>query len=281
MLSPTDSRPSRFRHFGLLLSLCLSLAFAFNSDASRAESCNLEAGSDNLKIRVDGKTRRFLVLVGDEAAKSEKAPLLFVWHGFGGSASQARRYVKPNRDWPEGIVVIPQGLDRRVAALGNRSAPGWQFAEGELDDRDLKFFDAMYEQLTTTYCVDKTQVFSTGMSNGGFFSNLLGCSRASKLKGIAPTASGGPFAFCQRDLAVHITHGTSDAIVNYNQGMTSLETWSRYNGCRAPDNLPRSGCVMLEGCSQPMQFCSHEGGHTWPNGTTDQIIAFIRQLAPK
>jgi len=42
--------------------------------------------------------------------KGLQAPLVFVWHGHGGSSRGAARQFRIHQHWPAAIVVYPQGL---------------------------------------------------------------------------------------------------------------------------------------------------------------------------
>src|SRR6185295_12733572 len=124
---------------------------------------------------VDGVTREAMVYApSSPRAKTNEAPLLLAFHGHGGTMRNAARAFNYQSIWPEAIVVYPQGL----ATPGRLTDPegkkaGWQFAIGEQDDRDLKFFDAMLETIEKDYRVDKRRIYVTGHSNGGGFTYLL------------------------------------------------------------------------------------------------------------
>ena len=71
--------------------------------------------------------------------------------------------------WPEAIVVYMQGLpvvDERDPK-GEKMA--WQSKPGEVNDRDLKFFDETLKRVKKSYKVDEKRVYATGHSNGGGF----------------------------------------------------------------------------------------------------------------
>ena len=177
--------------------------------------------------------------------------------------------------------MAPQGRPRRLPGLGNERRAGWQLQAGELGDRDLAFFDALLAALSEQYCIDRSRVYSAGMSNGGYFSNLLGCQRSRDLAAIAPTAAGGPHPeSCSGPVAALITHGRRDDIVPFRSARESLAVWARQNGCAMPEDLPDQGCVALAGCSKPTAFCAHRGGHVWPGDASAAIVRFVRALEP-
>src|SRR5262249_24828108 len=99
-------------------------------------------GFERRSLTVDGVARTALVYASAKA-KTTSTPVVFVFHGHGGSAENAARSFAMSRHWPEAISVYMQGLDtpgQLTDPQGNR--PGWQAAVGDQKDRDLKFFDA-------------------------------------------------------------------------------------------------------------------------------------------
>src|SRR4051794_10932561 len=76
--------------------------------------------------KVDGVAREALVFAPPDA-KTKEAPLLFVFHGHGGTMRNAARGFNYQSFWPEAIVIYPQGL----ATAGRLTDPegkkaGWQ-----------------------------------------------------------------------------------------------------------------------------------------------------------
>src|SRR5882724_2903294 len=84
---------------GLLLFVCLPLALA--SEAAD--------GPARREWKVDGVIREALVFIPAKA-KTEPTPVIFAFHGHGGSMDNAARMFGYHRQWPEAIVVYMQGL---------------------------------------------------------------------------------------------------------------------------------------------------------------------------
>src|SRR5688500_1798573 len=96
--------------------------------------------------KTDAGERRALVHLPADAATP--APLVFAFHGHGGTSERAATMFRVHELWPEAVVVYPQG----VPTPGRLSDPegkrnGWQKAAGDHGDRDLAFFDAMFRSL--------------------------------------------------------------------------------------------------------------------------------------
>lgn len=94
---------------------------------------------------------------------------------------------------------------------------------GLLPDRvaaDIAFFDALLKHLSVTYRIDPDRVYVLGMSNGGYFAQLLARERSTTIAAAAShsgllglQALGGVNA--ARKFPVLIVHGTLDLIFPY------------------------------------------------------------------
>src|ERR1700704_4169529 len=91
--------------FSKVMKLLVSLVLAIVSASSTA----LAAESAPAKWTVDGVKREALVVLPSTSSKS-KPPVIFAFHGHGGSMHFASRGMAFQNFWPEAIVVYPQGL---------------------------------------------------------------------------------------------------------------------------------------------------------------------------
>ena len=149
------------------------------------------AEAKHLKWQVRGIEREALVYVpeGAEALK-EPAPVVFGFHGHGGSATNAARSFRFHKHWPEALVVYMQGIPtpgRLTDPQGKRN--GWQHGAGDQSDRDLEFFDAVLATLQEKYKVDSERIYASGHSNGGGFTYLLWAERPDVFAALAPSAA--------------------------------------------------------------------------------------------
>jgi phospholipase/carboxylesterase len=78
---------------------------------------------------------------------------------------------------------------------------------------------AMFEEICTTYAVDRQRVYLTGLSDGGIFTYLLGLTRAQMFTGLAPVAGQlHPMTDVLlrrghgKDVPIFIVHGVHDFI---------------------------------------------------------------------
>src|SRR4051812_42165933 len=139
----------------------LALLLGILSAALAASGAELE----RLAWTVNGVEREALVHVPTHLGPAG-APLVFAFHGHGGSAEQASRSFHLHEVWPDALVVYPQGLPT-AGQLTDRSGKeaGWQGYAGSQGDRDLKFFDVMLAALKQRYPVDPARIYATGHSN--------------------------------------------------------------------------------------------------------------------
>ena len=132
-----------------------------------------DQGFTHVALKVDGVDREALVYAPKSAATAP-TPVVFVFHGHGGSSQQVTRSIPMHREWPEAISVYMQGLNTPGGATDQEGRQhGWQHGVDDQQGRDLKYFDAMLAHLKETYKVDEKRIFATGHSNGGGFTYLL------------------------------------------------------------------------------------------------------------
>ena len=109
---------------------------------------------------VDDVVREALVYA-PTSARTNAAPVVFAFHGHGGSMQNAARMFSFHTRWPEAIVVYMQGLNtpgRLTDPEGQK--PGWQSGVGDQGDRDLKFFDTVLASLKQDYRVDTKRIYA-------------------------------------------------------------------------------------------------------------------------
>lgn len=243
-----------------------------------------EAGLIAREWTVDGVVRRALLHV-PAGAKLAGTPVVFAFHGHGGSMQNASRSFAMHKEWPEALVVYLQGLPT-VGALTDPAGklPGWQRAPGDSGDRDLKFFDVVLAALSQEYKVDVKRVFAMGHSNGGGFTYLLWAMRGEKFAAVAPSAAAPGLAWF-RDLkpkpAVHVA-GTQDELVKYAWQERTMTAVRRLDGCE-PTGTPwaKSGPITatLYPSKNDTPFVSliFPGPHEYPKEATALIVRFFKE----
>jgi polyhydroxybutyrate depolymerase len=232
---------------------------------------------------VEGDSREALVAV-PAAAKTTATPLVFVFHGHGGTMRNAARTFALHTHWPESLVVYPQGLNtpgRLTDPEGRR--PGWQHATGEQNDRDLKFFDAMLVSLKADYRIDESRIYSTGHSNGGGFTYLLWAARGDVLAAVAPSsaAAARTIGDLKPKPALHIA-GETDPLVKYEWQKLTMDRLRKLNGCDETGSAWESQkwCTVYPSkAGTPVVTLIHPGDHKFLAEAPPIIVKFFQQHA--
>lgn len=234
-----------------------------------------------------GDLKREALVYVPAKATGQTSPVVFVWHGHGGSMKNAERSFAVHKRWPEAIVVYPQGVPtpgKLTDPDGKKS--GWQHSAGEQGDRDLKFFDAMLESLRKDYKVDDKRVYSTGHSNGGGFTYLLWAHRGEAFAAVAPSAAGGRAV---RDVkpkpCLHVA-GEADPLVKYDWQKLTMEAVKKINGCDADGKEWAKagklvGTVYPSKGGTPLVSLIHPGDHAFPPDAPELIVKFFKEHAKK
>jgi polyhydroxybutyrate depolymerase len=229
---------------------------------------------------VDAVYRNYIVHLPASYNASNQYPLVLNLHGYTSTADQQMLYSQMNAtsDANNFIVVYPNGIANYWNAFGSGAD-------------DVKFLDTLIERLSRTYSVDRTGIYSCGMSNGGFMSYTLACQLSHKIAAIASVTgvmSNWNQANCSisRKVPVMQIHGTADPTVNYNGGSGSLSVeatvlfWCDTNGCSlvsdtisVPNTNVGDNCtaelIRYRSCAQGSEVYFYkitDGGHTWPSG---------------
>jgi polyhydroxybutyrate depolymerase len=231
------------------------------------------------QIMVDGYQRTGLVHV-PPGAQQQPAPVVFVFHGHGGSASVVASSFGLHQLWPEAIVIYLQGLNTPSQLDREGRKPGWQTREGDQGDRDLHLFDAVLADLRQQYHVDARHVFATGHSNGGFFTYLLWHARSRALAAVAPsaatTARMGNVTLPPKP-AMHLA-GTHDSVVKFAAQQATMEQVKRSNHCDTAGVPWGPNCTLFPSRSgTPLVAYVNSGTHTFSSAAPPLIVRFFKE----
>jgi len=222
------------------------------------------------------------------------APLVLDWHGLGSNGPDQAMYSDYEAVAEEQgfIVVHPTGL-----ADSPGGANSWQLFSNPGSERDdVAFAGALIDELIANWCADPARVYSTGMSNGGFFTARLICEMADRIAAAVSVAGTYHPESCQpaRTVPYMAIHGTADKVVPYFGGGESILSgadsdpslrvffeqvmpaefaeFAANAGCDATTTDTPIGDDVIRheytGCDggTPMIFDEvQDGGHTWPS----------------
>jgi polyhydroxybutyrate depolymerase len=241
---------------------------------------------------VEGVPRSYRLRVPAGAASASGMPVVLNFHGLGSEALEQEAYSEliPVSDREGFVLVSPDGTGQ---------PRGWVFGPNNRSSDDLAFVDLLIATLEDDLCIDRARVYSTGMSNGAFFSSLLGCVRSESIAAIAPVAgvAWSSEVACGRPMPVLAFHGVADGtvpfaggdifgVIPYAGAEANVDGWAAHNGCEPVSEWTSLTEHVYEvaytGCEAETSLIAIEGGgHTWPGAipvpalgpTTDEIQA--------
>lgn len=207
-------------------------------------------------ITVDNTSRNYLVYAPENLGPQR--PLLISCHGMNQDAAYQRDMLKIESiaDTAKFVTVFPNGIDR-----------GWDIG----GDRDLKFMEALIDEMVTKYDIDRNRVYISGFSMGGMFTYHAMNRMADKFAAFAPISGypmGGGTYTSSRPVPIIHTHGTTDDVVNFGGVANILAGWVKRNGC------PTTAKVK-----SPYR-ANHITRHTWGPGENGVEVVLL-ELANK
>lgn len=308
--------PLRLIAFVLASALGMS-PVAQSADGQRAATCLDVRGrlagplaTACLALQHGGRERTYRVY--RPSKRVERAPVLLVLHGGGGSGASLERLTRGEFHAiaeREGVIVVyPDGVDRHWN--DGRALP--ETAARESVD-DVGFIRALIETIARERTIDRTRIYATGISNGGFMSLRLACDAAETFAAVVPVTAGlstaiGPDCRPARAISVAIVNGTEDPLVPWGGGPVSAlgmsnrgEVWSTERTFRhflaadhcagstlsPPADTDATDDTTLvvhtgTGCRDGAEVTLYElrgGGHTWPRGEVYAHKALVGRVS--
>jgi len=216
--------------------------------------------------------------------ETSATPILFNFHGFGGSASQfiSRADMRAEAELNSFILVYPQGscLD---------GVPHWNPCPIDGDNKssadDLGFFEAMVNEISSEYTLDMERIYAAGFSNGGMMAYGLANYKSDLIAAVASVS--GSMLDCletpSHPMPVLHLHGTSDGVLPYNGDASfnsvqnTLDYWTNFNNTVSTPtiNIDNTSGMTIEQYvydqgdnSVSVEHYKYIGGeHTWFNET--------------
>ncbi len=212
----------------------------------RRQALSLGPGLNDISFRFKGAMRELYIVLPGDYNDSQEYPIVFFFHGLGGSREWGRQVLGNLIQDNDFIGVSAQGIQNSWNA-GSGGVPS--------TEDDVGFVIEIIQKLLTTTNIDESRIYTMGYSNGGALSYRLArdtdkfaaisSMSASHFEGltIPPGAS--------RTSVLHI-HGEDDAMVPYNGGqsnslpivfesaMTTVTQWAAFNGLSIEPEIDRS-----------------------------------------
>lgn len=238
------------------------------------------AGSDVAgTIAFGGFERTYLLHLPPASTRLNPTPLVVALHGWPMTAEQMKAitHLATAGDVHGFAVVFPQGYLRSWSVPGGANTPA---RNAGIDD--VAFVRALIDSIEVRYGLDARRVVATGISNGGYLTQALGCALSDRLIGIVPVAAPlltRPASQCNpaTPLSVLEMVGTDDQ-----EAATfgdTLSFWARADECSEPavaGSLPdvahdqtsvtTISFTRCSGGTEVTGYLVHGGGHAWPGG---------------
>ena len=232
-------------------------------------------------IEVGGTARRVILDVPEAVKVGAPAPVLLDFHGFGHSGAGVWQVsgFKALAKEQGFITAYPEGLPVRLTLRGeSMEAPGWQI-DGLDGNRDVAFTAALLDTLERDYCVDRRRIYSTGFSNGAYFSQVLACALPDRIAAVAPV-SGGRLRFdCtpSRPVPILIQHGSEDDLIPPDAARQARDAWREINGCQGDVQAAGPACERWTECKAAavVEYCEEPYAHRWPPQATARVWEFL------
>ncbi|KAF2189050.1 carbohydrate esterase family 1 protein [Zopfia rhizophila CBS 207.26] len=250
-----------------------------------------------------GGTRQYLVYLPEKfsACNDDPAPLILAFHGQTQPTASIEEITGLSTPYfnRHTIVVYPEGLDYKPPGhqwLGDPEAPPSSVVE------DRIYTNELLDMLTSSFCVDESRIYATGLSNGGGLVGLLACSpllnrRIAAFAGVAAAfytdaslteplfgAGCNPELSGKRKAPLMELHGLNDTIIAYDGDNSPapntiplpewVSAWVEKEGC--PNKMPKT--EVLDGGNVTRYSWSCDGwkdifvhykinhfGHGWPS----------------
>jgi polyhydroxybutyrate depolymerase len=270
------------------------------------------SGTTVENVSTSGGTRTYRLHVPPSYTGTDPVPVVLAMHGAGSNALEQEVYsaFSVKSDAEGFIVAYPQGI---VTGVPFTHFNAWQLPTPPEPD-DVAYPGAILNALETQLCVDRSRVYSTGMSNGAMMSVRLACSLSSRIAAIGPvagsyyppmsTASVNPAETCPDTAArpVIAFHGTADTSVPFNGGPGGngviyrlpidddtpaedvMADWAAHNGCagaRQETQIDTEVRLIQYGsCTDNaivQLYAVDGGGHTWPGSFDVPGLGYVTQ----
>ena len=197
-------------------------------------------------------------------------PVVFVFHGAGGSGAEIR----------ENLTIEPAADGGAIFVYPNAAAGTWDLRQFSPDYRMVQ---SVLRRLSNEYCIDGQKIFIAGFSAGAVFTLYVGCNAASvfrALGSVAGTNDRFDLRCCTGPISAVLVHGDTDSAIPIYKGRSTRNYLLGKDGC-GPSPVPDSPeCVTYPGCAagRAVDWCEHPGEHFVPDWAGAELWRFFAQF---
>lgn len=250
-----------------------------------AATASTSAQTVNLSFSIGGKARNAVVYVPSGISNP---PVVYFVHGYGGDGAGFANDTKANKvaDREKFIAIYPSAFNK-----------SWNM----YDSSDYPFLRALLDTVDRRYKINRSKVYCTGFSQGGFISNGLGWKYPDMFAAVAPVSGHLPtFATVtklKRPMPILTKFGTGD-VSDVASFMKDIDVWLKIDSCNAsnrkverpyPVNRKTSKISRTTyTCAQGVEVAYDSvigGGHTWAmdtvnnTNTTEEVWEFFKKYS--
>ena len=267
----------------LLFTFLLTILNSCNKDDNKnPDECY--SNNNTQSIVHDGFNREFVLYIPNSYDGTSSVPLMFNFHGFGGSASNYMQEadMRSLAEADTFILIYPQGSCLDGLSHWNACPLG---GNNKSNADDFDFVESMISVISSQYNVDMERIYAVGYSNGGMMAYGLANYKSDLIAAVASVS--GVMLDCigptRHPIPVVHLHGTSDSVIPYtgnsdfNSVQHTLNHWINFNNTiTAPTtHIDTSGGMTIEHhvydqgdqsvAVEHYKFI--EGEHIWFNAT--------------
>lgn len=231
--------------------------------------------TNNNTITINGNLRSYILAVPSGYTRDKQYKLIIASHGRTNSNEQVRWYMWLERGNTDTIIAYPAAI----------KAPKWGYSWSEAEN--IVFIDALLQQISNNYCIDRSQIFAVGHSLGGWFTHKLTCLRGDVFRGMSAVGSAGYIGSCTGPIASIIYQRSDDKLSPYSGGENARDKKRELNLCKKENEKITLGGVSCQkwSCSpgSPVVWCEDyttyaNDAHSWPTINAKGIFEFFREL---
>ncbi len=165
-------------------------------------------------VQVGNVQRRFTVHLPTSFNRSKPTPVVLVFSGLGMSGDSMIAVT--------GLSGIANRNDF-IVVYGESYNGEWEDGMKNRRADDVGYVNAVLAKLSQTASLDTHRVYAVGLSNGGYFAQLLACAMPDKIAAVAVVASTGMEAALKRSaterpIPIVFFIGTEDPLINWGDG---------------------------------------------------------------
>jgi poly(3-hydroxybutyrate) depolymerase len=235
--------------------------------AAPVAGCAAPAGSTGvLDLAALGWAPQGGVLVVPDSAPGTPLPVVFAFHGAGGTGADLRARLALDDSVDGGAILV----------YPNAIAGTWDITQVSPDGRRV---DRLIGRLAASYCIDPSRIYISGFSAGAVFTLYLGCNVPQAFAGIAVVA-GSDARFdtrcCTKPVSGIFIHGARDEAFSLAEGRAARAGVATRDQCSATTTPDGPHCFAYA-CPAPwaVDGCEWDGDHDIPDWAAAEMSRFF------